>query len=145
MKRVLLIVLAMVLAACIVFACAEEQRVMQTGDKGEDVKAVQERLIELGYLNGKADGVYGKGTARAITAYQEDVGLVADGIANLATQNALFTAERQDYVLNKKSKKFHYPDCSGVKSMSEKNREDVTATRDELIEQGYDPCGTCKP
>lgn len=143
--RKIIIALALIAAMCIACACAEEARVLQTGDKGEDVKAVQERLIQLGYLNGKADGVYGKGTARAVSSYQEDVGLVADGIANLATQNALFTAEKQDYVLNKKSRKFHLPECSGVKSMSEKNREDVYATRDELIEQGYDPCGTCKP
>lgn len=51
----------------------------------------------------------------------------------------------RDYVLNKRSKKFHYPHCSGVSTMSDKNREDRHCTRDELIEEGYDPCGTCKP
>lgn len=49
------------------------------------------------------------------------------------------------YVCNINSMKFHYPDCSSVESMSAKNKLEVTATRDELITQGYDPCGWCKP
>lgn len=50
-----------------------------------------------------------------------------------------------DYVLNTSSKKFHYPDCSSVKQMSEKNRATFTGTRDEIISKGYDPCGRCNP
>ena len=53
--------------------------------------------------------------------------------------------ERVAYVLNTNTKKFHKPSCSSVSKMKEKNRQDVTATRDELIEQGYAPCGQCKP
>lgn len=49
------------------------------------------------------------------------------------------------YILNTSTHKFHYPSCSSVKQMSEKNKEEVTCTRDELIEQGYDPCGRCDP
>lgn len=56
------------------------------------------------------------------------------------------TAEQeQEYVLNTSSKKFHRPDCSGVTSMSAANRQDYTGTRQSLIDQGYSPCGTCKP
>ena len=54
-------------------------------------------------------------------------------------------APKVTYILNTSSMKFHYTDCSGVKNMSEKNKEEATCTRDELIEQGYTPCGTCKP
>ncbi|MCD8191239.1 MAG: DNA/RNA non-specific endonuclease [Oscillospiraceae bacterium] len=50
-----------------------------------------------------------------------------------------------DYILNTSSKKFHYPDCSGVESMAEKNKQSYTGSRDELIAQGYSPCGTCRP
>lgn len=53
--------------------------------------------------------------------------------------------EVQEYVLNTNSMKFHYPDCSGVEKMSDSNRQDVTATRDELIARGYEPCGICNP
>ena len=49
------------------------------------------------------------------------------------------------YVINTRSGKFHYEDCDGVKTMSESNREDVWCTREELIERGYTPCGTCDP
>lgn len=49
------------------------------------------------------------------------------------------------YVLNTNSKKFHLPDCSGVESMNEANRQDYTGSRQDLIDQGYAPCGICKP
>lgn len=56
-------------------------------------------------------------------------------------------AEEQetDYVLNTSSKKFHRPDCPSVDSMSEKNRQEYHGTREELIAQGYEPCGSCNP
>ena len=56
-------------------------------------------------------------------------------------------AEEQetDYVLNTSSKKFHRPDCPSVDSMSEKNRQEYHGTREELIAQGYEPCGSCHP
>lgn len=59
------------------------------------------------------------------------------------TENTASVEER--YVLNTSSKKFHKPDCSGVQSMSEANRQDYTGERDALLEQGYQPCGICKP
>ncbi len=49
------------------------------------------------------------------------------------------------YILNTNSKKFHLPDCSGVSSISESNRQKVKTTREDLTAQGYVPCGTCKP
>lgn len=55
------------------------------------------------------------------------------------------TSQEESYVLNTSSKKFHRPDCSGVGSMSAENRQDYTGTRQSLIDQGYSPCGTCKP
>ena len=49
------------------------------------------------------------------------------------------------YVLNTSSKKFHLPDCSGAASISQGNREEFTGTRRELVAQGYEPCGKCRP
>lgn len=49
------------------------------------------------------------------------------------------------YVVNTSSMKFHLPDCLGVRNMNEKNKMEVTSTRDELINEGYKPCGTCNP
>ncbi|MBQ9940583.1 MAG: MBL fold metallo-hydrolase [Clostridia bacterium] len=50
--------------------------------------------------------------------------------------------DNNDYALNTKSKKFHYPSCSKGPT---KNKEYFTGTRDELIAQGYSPCGSCNP
>lgn len=65
-----------------------------------------------------------------------------------STSSALESqAEEQetDYVLNTSSKKFHLPDCPSVDSMSGKNRQEYHGTREELIAQGYEPCGSCHP
>jgi DNA-entry nuclease len=55
------------------------------------------------------------------------------------------TTSGTKYVLNTSSKKFHYPDCGSVKQMSDKNRAESNLTRDELMAQGYEPCGNCHP
>ena len=49
------------------------------------------------------------------------------------------------YILNTSSRKFHLPDCSGAASISADNRQDYTGPRQDLIDQGYSPCGICKP
>lgn len=49
------------------------------------------------------------------------------------------------YVLNISSKKFHLPSCGGVKDIKSENRQDYTGPRQALIDQGYQPCGRCKP
>lgn len=54
--------------------------------------------------------------------------------------------ERQiTYVANTNTKKFHYPTCSSVADMKEKNKLNFTGTREELIAQGYQPCKRCNP
>lgn len=55
------------------------------------------------------------------------------------------TSGQQEYVLNTRTMKFHYPDCSSVSKMSDANKETVTASREELINEGYSPCGNCNP
>jgi len=57
--------------------------------RGEDVLAVQAKLIELGFDPGKADGVYGPMTAIAVTAYQAANGLETDGVIGAITLAAL--------------------------------------------------------
>lgn len=53
--------------------------------------------------------------------------------------------EKHNYVLNKRSGIFHYPDCDSVRKMSAKNREDVFMSREDLIHSGYNPCQNCNP
>lgn len=59
--------------------------------KGEDVKAVQEKLISLGYSCGKhgADAKFGNDTKKAVIAFQKASGLKADGIVGKNTASAL--------------------------------------------------------
>lgn len=54
-------------------------------------------------------------------------------------------ASQADYILNTNTKKFHYPTCSSVNDMKEKNKQEFFGTRDETIALGYSPCGRCKP
>jgi hypothetical protein len=62
------------------------------GVKNDEVRVLQERLIELGYLkDGQADGVFGRDTEKAIEAFQEKNGLDSDGIAGEKTQTILYS------------------------------------------------------
>ena len=53
--------------------------------------------------------------------------------------------ETKSYVLNTNTMKFHSPSCSSVGDIAEHNRQDYSGNREELIEQGYAPCGICHP
>ena len=68
----------------------------------------------------------------------------ADGADSNSAGNQS-ASEQQDYILNVKNKKFHKPDCSAASDISSANKQDFTGTRDQLIAQGYSPCGICKP
>lgn len=56
---------------------------------GDDVAELQERLLELGFDAGRADGVFGTRTATALRGLQREYGLVADGTCGPATLRAL--------------------------------------------------------
>ncbi|MCL1795377.1 MAG: peptidoglycan-binding protein [Clostridia bacterium] len=64
---------------------------LKKGDTGEDVKLLQSRLIELSYLSGRADGIFGIATERAVQAFQKRSSLTADGKAGKATLGLLFS------------------------------------------------------
>ena len=53
-------------------------------------------------------------------------------------------ASQAEYILNTNTKKFHYPTCSSVNDMKDKNKQEFFGTRDEAISNGYSPCGRCK-
>ena len=63
---------------------------LYVGDRGEDVRKLQRRLAELGYLNDKIDGIYGQNTKKAVERFQYYNNLTVDGIAGKATQRLLF-------------------------------------------------------
>lgn len=51
----------------------------------------------------------------------------------------------REYVLNTNTNVFHLPECSYVESISDKNKEVYTGTRDSVADMGYKPCGHCNP
>ena len=53
--------------------------------------------------------------------------------------------EEAVYIINTNTRRFHLPSCSSVREMKESNRENFTGSREELIEEGYIPCGKCRP
>src|SRR5262249_16738350 len=55
---------------------------------GDDVRQLQERLLEMGYDLGRADGVYGGHTARAVAQFQREVGLAPGGSCGPAPMKA---------------------------------------------------------
>ncbi len=74
-------------------------KVIRYGDHGSSVKKLQQRLIELGYLNpGDDDSAFGYQTLRAVRAFQTANGLSADGDAGPATLTQLY--ENPDAVRN---------------------------------------------
>ena len=82
-------------------------RRLSRGSKGDEVTALQQRLIQLGFLVGKADGNYGAATATAVERVQnrlleqgvdERLEITANGVATPITQALLFDPSYSSYV-----------------------------------------------
>lgn len=72
---------------------------IQKGSNGEAVIKIQQRLIELGYLDGQADGIYGNQTIKAVKGFQGTNGLYRSGTIDQATSDLLFSSEALEYRL----------------------------------------------
>lgn len=90
-------------------------------------------------------------TAKTCTVCQEKVGVAAghqyaNGSCTVCgAQDSNYTPPQTNtttYVLNTKTMKFHKLDCGWL---PEDNREDTTKSREELINEGYEPCKRCYP
>ena len=66
-------------------------RVLQYGDEGDDVLELQTRLTELKYYKGNLSGRYREGTRAAVKAFQKDFELEETGVADIQTQQILYT------------------------------------------------------
>ena len=104
-----------------------------------------ENLVASGVqLEAKSVEDQGEGVCFNVYVYNCQPGVVIDyatGESRLEER----TGDEKEYVLNTSSKKFHLPSCSGAASIGEANRQDFSGSREELMNRGYDPCGTCKP
>lgn len=57
--------------------------------RGDDVQAMQTVLAKLGFDCGRADGIFGPNTLRALTEFQQNYGITADGICGVNSIRAL--------------------------------------------------------
>ena len=74
---------------------------LRSGSRGSAVKQLQERLILLGYLNDRADGIFGRLTDAAVRQYQRRNGLAVDGNAGKNTLSRVSAeAQRVQTVVN---------------------------------------------
>lgn len=66
---------------------------LQEGDSGEAVKAMQQKLKELGYFTGTPLGNYKTLTTSAVRAFQQAKGLPVDGVASPYVQKLIFEGD----------------------------------------------------
>lgn len=96
-------------------------------DGGKDIQFnVYCYNVQPGVVISYADGSsYAEGSSPATEAATEAVALT--------------------YILNTESGKFHKPTCASAAKLDESKKETYTGDREGLIEEGYSPCGICKP
>lgn len=60
-------------------------RTLRRGDRGHDVRVLQQRLAAFGHYHGAIDGIFGPQTEQAVREFQASSGLQPDGIAGPRT------------------------------------------------------------
>lgn len=73
------------------YGTTPSERILKNGCEGDDVKALQENLLDLGYDLGKygADGDFGDATEMAVRDFQKDHGCESDGQVGPETRAAI--------------------------------------------------------
>lgn len=74
-----------------------QYRLLQEGDSGDAVYALQQRLVELGYADGTPNGKYGAATVSAVTLFQKTAALAETGVATVSLQLTLFSEDAPRY------------------------------------------------
>lgn len=89
----------------------------------------------------------GEGVCFNVYVYNVQPGVSIDYATgeNAADPESLSSGEGQWYVLNTNSRRFHLPGCASVADMKPDNRQDYEGSREMLLAQGYQPCGSCDP
>ena len=96
MKKILccVLLLALLIAPCALannnYDVLSNCDILRRGNRGDSVRRLQQALIDMGYLNGKADGAYGPATESAVYDFQWKNGISASGVATMFTQAKLF-------------------------------------------------------
>ena len=91
----------------------------------------------------------GKGICFNVFCYNVQPGIVIDYATGESYQEekeeVVAEPSGETYILNTNTKKFHFASCSSASDIKEKNRAEFTGDKQELLNDGYSPCGRCKP
>ena len=115
---------------------ASSYQVLQRGSTGSHVTALQEALIELGYLSGTADGVFGAGTHNAVVAFQQKNDYPDTGVVDANLQAFLYSGKPKNAKGTKTAIKTLAP-VSGVIIRLNNKGELVKTVQTRLKELGY--------
>lgn len=77
----------------ITFVAFAAQAKLESGDKGEEVKTLQQLLKDTGHYTKPIDGKFGASTKDAVKKFQNEKGLRADGVVGKGTWGKLITTE----------------------------------------------------
>ncbi|MFP3154795.1 MBL fold metallo-hydrolase [Lachnospiraceae bacterium ZAX-1] len=104
----------------------------------------------MDYRSGEelANGGQDNKAKEAIALLEEDFkvsSVQSDEVVPPLDQGGSNLSKQAGFVLNTSTKKFHFPSCSSVDDMKEKNKEYTDKSRDEIVKDGYDPCKRCNP
>ena len=117
--------------------------ILTEGSRGTAVKELQQSLTKLGYDTNGIDGIFGAATKRAIVSFQRTYGLIANGIVDGITKNAI-TEALKNYEENLKY-------LASVRKMLDNIRNDTTLglsaekktalvkAAERLLEDRFDP------
>lgn len=101
--------------------------------------------IVIDYANGDSYPDESMSAADEVSETQDDAEYNTPVAQESTEQQTVPAPAGTDYILNTRSKIFHYPDCRSVKQMAEKNKQTYSGNRDDVIAMGYDPCQNCNP
>ena len=90
----------------------------------------------------------GAGVCYCVFCYNVQPGITIDyttGESWLSDEEPPQSDTAVTYILNTNSMRFHVPSCSSVDQMAPENRQEYSGSREELLAEGYAPCGVCKP
>lgn len=99
--------------------------------------------ITINYKTGESSGPEFTGTTTQ--NHESNKTTTTPSITDNKENNSLSNMISDKYVLNTNSKKVHFPTCSSVKDISDKNKSPYNGKAEDLTSQGYTPCGICKP
>ena len=91
----------------------------------------------------------GKGIQFNVYCYNVQPGIEIDYSTGeskaVESETEITDGEKQTYIVNLNTKKFHTEDCPAVQKIKADNKKSYTGYRDNLVNNGYEPCGQCKP